>query len=167
MRQADYPRGKNRALINDLFNGLPPYSEEERQSSGHKINVNFLEGTRIAHDARAQFYSAFLKPGNYFTCRTDGGTIHKRAKYNSVITKEINRVLKDSLPYFECFRSKFALDVLHGIGPAAFRDTDRWCPQPIGIEDVLIPANTLLTMENVPFFAIYRSYTAPELIKLT
>jgi len=167
MRLADWPRAQNRARINNLFNGLPPFNEAEAAQNGINVNVNFLEGTVLAHDARAQFYGAFLKPANYFSCHTDMGPKHKRSTYSQVVTGEINKVMKKSTTYFETFRSKFAMDVLHGIGPSGWKDEDKWCPDAIGIEDVGIPANTLLTLENLPFFYIYRSFTAPELIKLT
>jgi hypothetical protein len=75
--------------------------------------------------------------------------------------------MKRSIPYMECLRSKFALDVLHGIAPTGWKDSQRWRPDALGIEDVFVPASTLLTMANLPFFAIKRSFTAPELIKLT
>lgn len=167
MRLADWPRAMNRTRINELFNGFPPYTEDEQESDNIAINVNFLEGTRLAHDARSQFYSAFLKPGNYFTCRTDMGQVSKRQKAGIVVTKHINKLMKRSLPYYECFRSKFASDVLHGIGPSAWKDRQSWRPDPIGVEDVLIGANTYLTLENLPFLALYRSWTGPELIRLT
>lgn len=167
MAQADYPRRLARARINSLFNGVPPYSQKEVEENSINVNVNYLEGTRLSHDARSQFYSAFLKPGVYFKATTDRGAVHKRAEYSTIVTREMNKPMKRSLPYFECFRSKFAMDVLHGIGPAAWRNKDEWCPDPIGVEDVLVPANTLLHMNNLPFFAIHRSFTAPELIKLT
>lgn len=167
LRLSDYPRALNRTRINELLNGWPPYTEQEVEENGIEINVNSLEGTRIAHDGRSQLYSAFLKPGNYFKCSTDSGKAHQRQKFNTVFTKNINRPMKRSLDYFECFRSRFALDIAHGIGPAVWPNEDAWCPDPVGIEDVLIPANTLLTMKNLPLFAIYRSYTAPELIRLT
>lgn len=167
MRLADYPRGLNRRRINDLFNGVPPYSQEEVDENNISINVNSLEGTRISHDARSQFYQAFLKPGNYFKCTTDMGVVDKRQERSAVVTKEINRIMKRSLHYFECFRSKFASLVLHGIGPAVWSNRDLWCPEPVGIEDVLVPANTLLTMKNLPFYFVYRSFTVPELINLT
>lgn len=164
---ADLPRAQNRAMINNLFNGFPPYSEDEVRDNGININVNSLEGTRIAHDARSQFYSAFLKPGNYFSCTTDWGPPHKRAKFGQIFTKEINRVMKRNLTYFETFRSKFALDVLHGIGPATWDDRDHWCPEAAGIEDILIPSMTKLDMKNLPFFAVYRNYTPMQLKRLT
>lgn len=167
MKLSDFPRGRNRARINDLFNGVPPFTAEEVAENNIVVNVNFLEGTGLAHEARSQFTGAFLKPGSFFNCTTDFGSKHKCASRSQIVTKEVNRVMKRSLPYLECFRSKFALNILHGVGPSVFRDSDRWCPQPVGIDDVYLPANTLLTMDNVPFFAIYRSYTVPELIRLT
>lgn len=167
MRMADWPRSLNRKRIDDLFNGMPPYSDEEVQENRININVNDLSSTRISHDARSQLYGAFLKPGKYFKLTTDAGPIHKRSSRSAVVTREMNRPMRRSLDYYECFRSKFATDVLHGTGIGAFEKPDEWCPSPIGIEDVMIPANTLLTMKNLPFFAVYRSLTAPELIKLT
>ncbi len=167
MRQSDYPRGKNRALINNLFNGVPPYSEDEALANNINVNVNDLSSTRVGHESRTQFYQAFQKPGNFFTCRTDTGVAHKRATYGTIVTKEVNRIMKRSLPYMETMRSKFAMDVLHGISPAGFRDSKRWRPDALAIEDVFVPAKTLLSMENLPFFAIRKTFTAPELIKLT
>lgn len=167
MRLGNYPRSKNRALINNLFNGVPPYTDDEVETNNIEVNVNFLESTRLGHEARSQFYQAFLKPGNYFTCRTDTGAPHKRSEYGNIVTREMNRIMKRSIPYMECFRSKFAQDVLHGISPAAWRDDCRWRPDAVGIEDVYVPANTLLTMANLPFFVIRKTFTAPELIKLT
>lgn len=167
LKESDWIRGQNRARINDLFNGAPPYSPDEVEENDLKINVNDLESTRGAHHARAQYYSAFLKQDRFFSARTDSGARHKRSEYNTIMTAEVAKVMKKSLRYFECLRSKFALDVLHGVGPAAWEDREMCFPDPVGIDDVLIPADTLLNMKNLPFFALYRSYTAPELIRLT
>lgn len=167
MRLADYPRSQNRARINDLFNGAPPYTADEERENNIAINVNSLEGTTLAHDARSQFTNAFMKPGQFFTCRTDMGPKHKRAKWGSIVSRNINRMMKRSPYYFEVMRAKFAQLVLHGIGPSAWENRDNWCPDPIGIEDVMVPSNTLLTMKNLPFFALFRSYTAEELYRLT
>ena len=167
LRLADYPRSLNRARIDSLFNGSPPYTADEERENNIAINVNSLEGTKLAHDARSQFGNAFQKPGSFFTARTDMGPVHKRQKYGSIVTREVNRVMKRSPLYFETLKSKFAMLVLHGIGPSAWETSQFWCPDSVGIEDVMIPSNTLLTMKNLPFFAIFRSYTAYELHNLT
>lgn len=167
LKESDWVRGQNRARINDLFNGSPPYSGKEVQENDIKINVNDLASARAGHAARSQFYNAFLRQDRFFSARTDTGSKHKRQEYNQIVTSSVAKVMKRSLPYFEKMRSTIASNVLHGIGPGAWEDRDKWCNDPMGIEDMLIPADTLLTMKNLPFYAIYRSVTAPELIKLT
>ncbi len=167
MRLADFTRGQNRALVDDLMNGVPPYSDDEVAANQIKVNVNYLEGTRIATDARRQFSNAFQKPGRYFSMATDCGPGHKRSERGLTVTNELARIMKRSNRYFECLRSKFALLVMHGIGPAVWQDRDRWCNKPLGISDVMLPSSTLLTMEDTPFAAFYRTFTYPEFMRLT
>ena len=166
LRYAEWDRARRRAKINALFNGVPPYTDKEVQDNNIEVNVNDLSGPREAHNARAQFTQAFMKPGNYFVATTDTGTRHKRSGYGRTVTKHINKIMKRSLPYFEAHRSKWAMTVLHGISPCVFVDADLWCPRPVGIDDVLVPGNTELVMDNLPFFPVYRQLTGPQLIKL-
>lgn len=167
LRYGDWFRANNRARINSLFNGAPPYTADEVEKNNINVNVNFLEATSLSHDARSQFSAAFQKPGNYFKCSTDRGPLHKRQERSVIVTKEVNRVMKKSLEYYETMRSKFALLVMHGIAPAAWDNRDAWCPLAMGVEDLLIPSDTLLSFRNLPFFVKLRAFTAPELIKLT
>lgn len=166
MRQADWYRGQNRALIDALFNGANPHTDQEIADNHIEISYNDLTATRCAHDGRSQLANAFMKPGNYFKCSTDYGPLHRRSDYGSIVTREMNRIMKRSIPYFECYRSKFALDILHGIGPAVWPNQDKWCPRAVGIDDVMIPGGTELTMDDLPFYAIRQSFTAPRLIRM-
>lgn len=166
MRLADYPRSLNRAKINDLANGWPPYTEQEVQDNSVEVNVNYLDFSNIAHNARRQFTTAFLNPDPLFTVSVDYGPVYRRREWGERITREINKVIKQSLPYMEVRRSTFASLVLHGIGPSIWRDKESWCPLAIGVEDSLLPSGTLLTMENLPFFAVYQQYTGFQLQKM-
>ena len=163
MRQADYPRATNRALIDRLFNGFPPWTNEEAESARINTNVNFLDGPKLAADARRSYYNAFVKPGIYFTATLHEGNPRMRSSWGGIATKEINRIMKASLPYFEMIRAQVAQTVLHGIGPTHWPDLSRWRPRAVAIEDLLIPSNTLLSMENLHHFAIFRQYTAHQL----
>jgi hypothetical protein len=167
LRYGDWSRANNRARINSLFNGAPPYTADEVEANNINVNVNFLEATSLSHDARSQFAAAFQKPGNYFKASTDRGPVHKRQERSTIITNEVNRLMKRSLEYHETMRSKFASLVMHGVAPASWDSRDNWCPIAMGIEDLLIPSDTLLSFRNLPFFIKMRAYTAPELIKLT
>ena len=163
MRCAESDRGDNRAQIDRLFNGFPPWTPEEVEASQIRCNVNFLDAPKLAADARRSYYNAFLKPQNFFSMTLDTGPVRSRASWSAIVTKEINRVMKRSLPYFEVIRSQVASTVLHGIGPVHWSDEFSWRPRAVDIADLMIPSNTLLSLENLDYFAIFRQYTGPEL----
>lgn len=166
MKLADLPRASNRALIANLFNGVAPYSAEQVQRNNIDTNVNFLEPTKLAQDARSQFETANFTPNQYFTVRVDRGPTWKRDEWSEIITSNLRKAMKDghsALPYREAIRSVFAQLVLHGVGPVVWSDKERWQPEMQAMEDVMVPSQTLTTMENLSYFAVYRRYTAAQL----
>lgn len=167
MRAADYPRSANRARIDNLFNGVAPYTQEEQVQNRINTNVNWLDATRIHQDACRQFENGIMKPGNYFTVKLDSGPIHQRTKFSDIITAELNKRLKASLQYTETLHNVFSQLVLHGVGPVSWPDKQMWCPTMHSMGDVLVPSRTLLTMENLSYFGIFRRYTAAELWRKT
>lgn len=167
MLQSEYVRGSNRARIAKLANGAAPYTAEECAENNVAVNINDLTHTRLLHDARTQFGNAFNKTGFFSRATLNSGPERKRDERSRVVTRLWNRPMKRSLPYYESLRAKFGLLVLHGISPSVWENTWRWCPKPLGVEDVLMPGETLLGFENLPFFAIRRSFTGIELAKLT
>jgi len=165
MRLSDFPRATNRAKLNDLYNGFPPF--EPRDTDANRCNTNFLEGTKILHDARRQFATAFQGGEQLFNVTLDYGPVWKRREWSARITRELNKIIRGSRRYADCLDSIFALNVLHGIGPSMWEDKERWCPYELGVEDVLVPSNTYVSLRNLPFFAVFRQYTGAELWRLT
>src|SRR5579863_2539877 len=119
LRLADWPRALNRAKLNELFQGFPPYSEEEVRQNRIETNVNFLYGPEILHDARRQCQNAFQ---DLFTVTLDYGPVWKRREWGSIITREMTRLIKKSRKYLNQKDSTFASMVLHGIGPRVWND---------------------------------------------
>lgn len=167
MRLSDWPRARNRARLNDLYNGFPPYTEEEQTQNRIATNVNFLEGTKILHDGRRQLGTALTSGNQFFTVNLDHGPRWKRREWSAKITALINRIMRTSRPYLDCLESSCAQNILHGIAPSIWEDKQKWCPEALGIEDVLVPSNTLVSLKNLPFIVFYRQYTGYELYKLT
>lgn len=170
LKLADLRRADNRAKIDSLFNGMPPYSAEEVQANRIQTNVNDLTATRSAHAMRRQFASAFLRPGNFFNVKCDYGPQHKRREVSEIITQRINGQMKrgySAAKYGETQRNKFASVTLHGVGPSEWDNKGSWCPSMRGMGDVMIPSMTYRDMSNLSHFAIYRRYTAWELYEKT
>lgn len=166
MRLANYPVARNRAKVNDLFNGNPPWSEEERVKNKIFSNANPLYGTRIAHSARQNLDNAILKPGNFFNVMLDRGPLHKRMEWSAVLQEEANRALRVR-PFKDMWQATNTQVVLHGLGPVWWRGRENPIPMELGIEDVLVPAQTLLNFSNLEFFAVYRQWTYAELWDMT
>lgn len=167
LRLGDLPRGTNRAWINRVANGEPPYTEQERQANNIEINVNFLDCCQLLADARRSYYNGFQSPGKFFTVTFDFGPPQARMKWGRVITSELQRLMKPNRLYAECLDSQFASTVCHGIGPAAWIDSDHWVPEEKGIEDVLIPSDTLRSLRNLDYFAVFYQYTPEQMYRLT
>lgn len=166
MRYAGYGRSLNRAEINLLFNGAPPYTDEEVRQNRINTNVSDLSATHIDMAGRSQTTNALVLPNPLLDIQLDFGPVWKKGQWGGIITKNLNRAIKDSLPFQEEEESTFAQMILHGIGPCNWSDRYSWCGDARSIEDVLVPGDTLRSLTNLPFFAIWRSWTAPELARM-
>lgn len=168
MRDTDFTAHSfNRAKIDELFEGFPPFTDEETEVNHLDTNVNFLEAPGLAHKARSTWNNAFLKPGNFFTVTLDSGPKHKRGPWSHTITRRMNRAMKGSLSYIETIRATGAQVVMHGIGPVWWERAKCWRPDEIGLEDLLVPSGTRVKLNNLPYFGIYRKYTPEELFRMT
>jgi hypothetical protein len=160
-------RSGNRALINSLFNGAPPYSSEEAEINHIATNVNTLESTELALSSRRHVSNAICSPDPLFSVNLDYGLVHKRTVWGKIIEKAINKRLIESSEFYDLREGIAGSVVLHGVGPSFWEDDQKWLQTELGIEDVLIPSNTLRSLRNLPAFGIYRSYSVNQLWKMT
>ncbi len=160
-------RSGNRALINSLANGAPPWSSQEAEENHIATNVNFLDATELNLDARRHVSNAVCSANPLFSVNLDYGPIHKRMAWGKEIEKGINRPIIKSSDFYDLRDGVAGSLVLHGVGPTVWEDEERWLQTELGIEDVLMPSNTLRSLRNLPAFAIYRSYSVNQLWKMT
>lgn len=166
MKTADEVRAKNRTLIQDQLNGLPPYTSQEAEDNAIDVNVNWGFSERVAHRARRQFENAFMKPSNFFTVMLRGCKDEKASEWEREITDGINHVMKESLSYTQTIRDVFAAVVMHGSGARIWPDGDHWEAHFRPIEDIMIPTNTELNMRKLPYCATRQPYTYLEIADL-
>jgi hypothetical protein len=166
MKDADKAyRSTNRANIDKLFSGDPPYTIEEEEKENIQINVPFPECPVLIGNAKRQWNNAFMKPANYFTIKVDSGPRHKRADYSHKLTKLVNREMKRSLPYTEKVRGEGSNAIVHGIAPKWWPNGRKWGPKLLGVEDLLVPSQTTIDFDNLNHFAIFQAYTQAQLME--
>lgn len=167
MRLADQPRGANRALINKLFNGAPPYDRSQAEANSVQVNTNFLSGTNLLSQARSQWNTAMLKQANYFGVSLDSGPVNSRMDWSHSITRNLNRQLKKCRPMMEQIRAEGANVLLHGMAPSMFRDRRDPIPRPLPVASLMIPSETDIDFENLEYFALFKEWTPTQLYELT
>lgn len=167
MRLADLPRGDNRAIINRLFNGDPPFDENTAEENNIQVNRNDLEGVNAMAQARRQWTSAFLRPGNLFSVHYDSGTPHKRRQWGHSVARNAARVLKSSRKYVEQTRGSGGNSMLHGIAPSIWKDRRSPIATLLPISSVMIPSETDIDFENLSYLAFFQEWTPAQLWSLT
>jgi hypothetical protein len=161
----EYIRGKNRAKVNNLFNGAPLLSDEDAKKMGLRINCNLGEAPIIGQHGRRQYSEAFTAPVRYFKVNLPDAPPEKRVDWETTITAKLNKILKESLHYFELQRSQWASVLLHGIAPKIWWNDYCWYPSYVALEDFRVPTDTKCSLENLTWFAIRCNYTEGELAK--
>ncbi len=167
MRFADTARASNRAMLNDLYNGFPPYTPEEVEQNQITSNFNDLSGPGIIADARRKVVSAITSTPEFLTIDLDYGRQWEKNKWGAFMSGRLNKYMVGKADYFHLIDSTSAGTVLHGIGPEVWDNRENWCPRPYGIEDIFVPSGTFVDCSNLPFFAVYKKFSAAQLWKLT
>lgn len=169
MQTAERYRAENRTLINNLFNGQRPYSEEQVKKLQIQYNVNWNEGANLIQRANTQINGALLHKGNFFNAKCLRGPIEKRDEWGAKFTEFVQDPMKrgkSGKKYMFLMRNRNASLTLHGIGPLLWLNDFDWLPRFVPLEDLLIPTDTLLDFSNLTHFAVSLYPTPYELFDM-
>lgn len=168
MQDSDEPRELNRTRINSLFNGDPPFTEDEAREQHVQINYALGSAPDILTQARGQWENAMTSKDRYFSVRLRIGPGHKRFEWGNEITTSLARLTKSGeagSAYTDAVNSEGAQFMLHGIGPSMWEDEWKWAPHSVALEDLKIPSRTLTSLTNLNHFAVMRRYTPNQLYR--
>src|SRR5678815_804969 len=168
LKTADLRRAPNRTLVNQLFNGNPPWSAQEVRDNHIQVNVNWGEGSDLLLQGREQLENANLSTDFAFMIRIPDAPKSKTTKWSEECTKKVNKLLKGSLPYLHTNRQKWGSVILHGTGSQMWNE-DQWAWRPnfVAIDDLLIPTDTDLTYDGLNHFAVRRRMNCGQLFRKT
>lgn len=170
MQNVERTRAQDRALIDALFNGQRPYSDDEVKKFNIQVNVNWGKGKRIMRDANTQLNNALIHTGALFTCTLQEGPVEKRDEWSQLFTKNLHKPLQKGISgkkNFYLIKNRNASVALHGIGALMWSSPNRALPRFVALEDLLIPTNTLVDFSNMRYFAVNLDLAIGELIDLT
>lgn len=167
MRDGERLRAPQRKLLNDFFNGESPWTAKEAADNHILINFNDKQGTNLLRQARNQYENAFAKRDIFFKVFLTKDDDERTADYEDIITTQINRVINNSLEFYYTNDEVWGGVCLHGVGAKMWYDEDGWKPVFKGIQDILIPTDTHLSMDNLQCFAVRHRMRPGELANKT
>lgn len=169
MQTVENVRAQDRALIDTLFNGKRPFTDEEVKKHQIRINVNWNEGNKILQDANRQVNNATLHVGKFCNAVCQGGPPEKRDEMSIKFTTNLHKILragngagKLGKKHLFLRRTRNASVCLHGIGPMMWTNAYDPLPRFIPLEDLLIPTDTTLDMTNITQFGVNMYLTQGE-----
>jgi hypothetical protein len=167
LRDADDKSSKNRAEIQAMFDGVPPYSDADLMASGqsYRCNVNFDEASTIQESAMAGYVDIIHSVEHLLSLKTDYGDTKTRLEYSNVIAEELTRAIR-SWPQFNFnYLLLCQYFVTHGVGIAYWEDSIDWRWRVSMFGDFLIPRKTLACEDEIEVAVCVRSYQAHQLYR--
>jgi hypothetical protein len=165
--QADRANAYNRARVQEMLDGFPPYDQAELDNLGQsqRTNMNLLEGQSIIESALAPYNDLTSSVDYIAQIETNEGDPQVRTEWNQIMSEEFDRLLRN-WHRFEFNNQALAREfVVHGLGVLYFEDDFDWRWKICGLSDFILPRNTPANEEDIDYAIARRRYTTTQLYK--
>lgn len=162
---ADRDRRRNRAEIQAMLDGVPPYDEAELEATGQsdRANVNFGEGEALLESAMAGYVDLLNSVERLMTFSTNFGDPSQKYEWEQIMSEEMTRMLRSWPRYTSQFLLLANHFVGHGVGVLYFDDESDWRWKVSGLGDFLIPNRTFACEDDIEVAVCRRMYQVHQL----
>jgi len=158
-------RGFKRGAVNGLRDGRSPYQTADLAKAGRMdaCNVNWGTARSYMESAGGAIYDLFTEAPGYVTIFTDYGNGEQQERWNAIISREVDRALKQT-PVWD-YEMSLSIDemIWHGCGPLLFEDAWRPLPKAFLCGDLKVPEFTKSDTHYWESGMIQSTYYPPEL----
>ena len=166
LRKGDEKSALNRARVDSMFDGVPPYNGDKLRANGqaHKTNLDFGEAQRaldISVSAYVDLYSSLEKLVEVKGTIGEGSQIQEM---EAVVEEETTHLLRNLWPEFHSSYLRLCTTFIkHGVSVAYFDSPEDWRFRVGGFSDILIPRQTPASENCIDVAVGIRSYLVHEL----
>jgi len=165
MWQSDLGSSRNRALVDGMFQGEPPFNADDLVEVGQseRTNIDFGIAAAIKEQALAQYYDLTASVPMVARVQTSYGTDEQQVDWNAIMSEEFHRTLTEWTE-FE-FNHQLLSDqfVSHGVGVTYFEDETDWRYRVCGLNDFKLPRGTKASEAEIEVATVEREYLAHQL----
>jgi hypothetical protein len=163
--QADRSNAYNRARVQEMLDGLPPYEQSELDNlgQGQRTNLNLLEGAARVEAALGPYNDLTSSVDYIAQIETNEGDPQRQVEWNQIMSEEFDRLIR-GWSRFEFNNQSLAREfVVHGLGIVYFEDDFDWRWKVCGLADFILPRNTPANEEDIDYAIARRRYTTTQL----
>lgn len=165
LRRADESSAINRARIQAVFDGRPPYNDAALRASGQasRANLNFGEAARLLDTAMSGYVDLISSVENLVTVETKNSSENDGMRVDTIISEELSRTLRGWPEFHSTFLRLCNEFITHGVGVTFFENETDFRFRTCGIGDMLLPRQTQSSEHSVEIAVSRRDYMVHEL----
>jgi hypothetical protein len=165
LKKTDEGSSRNRALIDGMFNGAPPFNANDLKEvgQGERTNLDFGEAAALKDQALAGYYDLTNSVDMLARVRTTYGSPEQAAEWGEIIGEEFHRTLRDWSEFEFNHQRLSDYFVTHGVGVSYFEDELDWRWRVTGLNEFRIPRGTRASEKEIEVATVDREYRADEL----
>lgn len=149
----DKEASANRARIQAMFDGEPPYSAKELRANNqsYRCNVNFGDGEDLLNDSLVPYIDMMQSVETLFHVDVDfGETAEERKRYSKEISKGLSDMIRSHPLYFQRHLTKLTQFIGQGVAFEMFYDHISWVSDVKGLGNFYVPRDSDASEEAVP-----------------
>lgn len=165
LKKADEGSSRNRALIDGMFNGAPPFNANDLKevNQGDRTNLDFGEAAAIKDQALAGYYDLTNSVDMVARVKTNYGSPEQTAEWNDILSEEYHRVLREWKEFEFNHQRLSDVFISHGVGVCYFEDEVDWRYRVTGFNEFRIPRGTKANESEIEVATLERDFRADEL----
>lgn len=164
---ADAPQRQQRAMVQGMIGGIPPWNPSKMQQAGLSgcTNINWRDGTLALQQAEAP-YVDLVNSVPYFlniVLEHRYASITERMEWERIMSNEYGIMMRS----WESFTDRFLLIVnyflAHGVSMAYWNDSVDWRFHPSNLGEFVFPRLVTSDVSAIPLACMRREYPCAEL----
>lgn len=165
LRRADERSSANRARLDGMFDGAPPYDQRVLQSTGQgsRTNLNLGEAQRFLDIAMSAYVDLYSSLERLVSVKLTDGEPAKRQEAQDVIAEELTSAFREWPEFHSSYLRLCGEFTKHGVSVAYFDSPEGWKFRVCGFGDFLIPRQTVASEEGIEVACARRQYLLHEL----
>lgn len=164
-RRDDEGSAINRARVQAMLDGEPPYNQAALNANGQgaRANANFLQGRTLLNRINNGYLDMVTSVKQLMSISVEYGEPAERHEYNRIITEELTRTIRKWDAFQPRFMRLVDLFNTHGVGIAFWPDPKDFRFSVCGFGDMLVPRQTEATACGIEIATAEKHMTVTEL----